>query len=326
MKPIYHIEIQSEKDVALVREAATFLAEDMGFDTIAKGEIVLAISEIAHNAWRHGGGGFAKLYALNKNRVLRVEIVDEGEGIPNLEMAMRSGFSTIRTSLGVGLEAAQRLMDYFDVNAESGTQVILEKYLPFSIDEVEYGVICIPDEGYNFNGDDYFIKEFGGDKVLLGVIDGAGQGYNAYALTTLVKAFILKNYAMPLDSLISSCDHLLRACEIDGGVVLSLALLEDGFLNYIGIGDTHAYIVNQQILQLKNLEGRLGEYQLPSLTIQKHPISRPTQIVLCTDGISQGIVDVDLDVAHSAQHNTKLIFNERHKAHGDIAILTIKIK
>lgn len=328
IEPEYHLAIIEEADVGKVRAAVTHLANILGFNSISTGEITLAVSEISHNAWRHGKGGEAQIFALKNGRVIRIVITDKGKGIENIDLAMREGFSTIRTSLGIGLEAAQRLMDKFEIESstDKGTRIVMEKYLPMTTDQIEYGVVSVPDENYNFNGDEYLIKEFDGDKILMGVIDGIGQGYDAYVMSTVIKKFIEKNARLSLESLVYSCDSLLKESELSGGAVLSLALLEPHQVTYLGIGDTHSYLFNGEPKELLNFEGRVGEYQLPSIKAKQFPIKGTTYIILCTDGISTQVADAFLTTQETAQSLANSVFNNFHKDHGDVTVLVSKIK
>jgi serine/threonine-protein kinase RsbT len=54
---------------------------------------------------------------------------DVGPGIPELDEAMRDGYSTY-AGLGLGLPGARRLMDEFDIHTElgSGTTVTMTKW------------------------------------------------------------------------------------------------------------------------------------------------------------------------------------------------------
>ncbi|MEM6965074.1 MAG: ATP-binding protein [Bacteroidota bacterium] len=327
--PVYQINIVAESDVGLVREATTNLAEDLGFEMIAIGELTLAVSEMAQNAFRHGGGGQALIYSLKNGKVIRIIISDEGDGIENIDLAMREGFSTIRTSLGIGLEAAQRLVDKFEIKSATGkgTTVVLEKYLPMTTDFIEYGVVSVPDEQYNFNGDEFLIREFEGDKVLLAVIDGCGQGYDAYAISTLIKKFLEKNYAKPLDSLIYSCDQLLKDSELSGGAAVSLAILAAHQLTYLGVGDTHGYLLGKNSkVELRNFDGRVGEYQLPTLSTKTFDLRGISQLVLCTDGIATNVSEYKFDYSANPQQLANTTFDLYHKSHGDVTVLTAQIK
>jgi serine/threonine-protein kinase RsbT len=62
-------------------------------------------------------------------RGLMVVARDDGPGIPDIELAMRDGFSTGK-SLGLGLPGAKRLMDDFEIHSEvgKGTTITMRKW------------------------------------------------------------------------------------------------------------------------------------------------------------------------------------------------------
>ncbi len=317
--------IEQEASVRAVSETSAELAKEAGFDNVACAELALAVSEIGQNAWRHSGGGSAEIHCYKNGKIIRVEISDQGKGIPNIELAMREGFSTIRTSLGIGLEAAQRSVDKFEIkSSETGTTVILEKYLPMRTDVIEYGVVSLADEKYNFNGDEYLIKEFEGDKVLLGVIDGIGQGYKAHAISTMVKNFLVKNFHLSLESMMLSCDSLLKESEITGGVTMSLAIIEPKQLTYLGVGDTHCYLLNESPLELANFAGRIGEYELPKIKAKVYTFEKTSTLLMCTDGIKSNLLTYDWEWKEQPQKVANHVFNQFHRPYGDATVLVTK--
>ncbi|MFK7772640.1 MAG: ATP-binding protein [Saprospiraceae bacterium] len=323
----FSIPIKQEADVRVVSEATSSLAMEIGFERVACAELALAVSEIAQNAWRHGGGGVFEILTLKNGKILQVNISDYGKGIQNIDLAMREGFSTIRTSLGIGLEAAQRSVDKFVVKSSAeGTNIIMQKFLPMRTDVIEYGMVSVPDEKYNFNGDEYLIKEFDGDKVLLGVIDGIGQGYKAHAMAMLIKNFVVKNFHLTLDSLILSCDSLLKESEITGGAAMSLAIIEPKQLTYLGVGDTHCYLLNESPIELLNFEGRVGEYLLPKLETKVYEFENTSTFLMCTDGIKSDLLSYELPMNEAPQKMANFIFNHFHRPYGDVTTLVTKYK
>ena len=321
------IPIEQEATVRVIHETAAAVAKEMGFDNVACAELALAVSEISQNAWRHSGGGQAEIHCLKNNKIIQVIISDKGKGIPNIELAMREGFSTIRTSLGIGLEAAQRSVDKFEISSsEKGTVVTLEKYLPMRTDVIEYGVVSLADEQYNFNGDEYLIKEFEGDKVLLGVIDGIGQGYKAHAISLIVKNFVVENFHLNLESLFLSCDNLLKESEITGGVTMSLAIIEPKQITYLGVGDTHCYLLNDTPIEFPNFEGRVGEYQLPKLKAKVYKFDSTSTLLMCTDGIKSNLLNQEWLWKTAPQQLANYVFNHFQRTYGDATVLVTKYK
>ncbi|MEM1122511.1 MAG: ATP-binding protein [Bacteroidota bacterium] len=201
------IPLEKESDVGIARDEARAVAQAMGFDDLATAEVALGVSEICQNAIRHAGGGRAIITTANNDKILQIEVSDKGNGISNVTQAMQEGYSTIKTSLGVGLEAAQRSVDHLEVitKKDSGTTILLEKYLPISPSELEFGVASLPDEAYDCNGDDYLVYPFDGDKVLLAVIDGLGQGKVAHQMAVGVKRVLATYFTVALKDFILLC-------------------------------------------------------------------------------------------------------------------------
>lgn len=97
------VPIEHEEDVVIARQKGRELAAETGFSNTDRTIIALAISEIARNIVSYARRGEITLRRVEEGMRVGVEIVaeDEGPGIPDIELAMRDGYSTAR-SLGVG--------------------------------------------------------------------------------------------------------------------------------------------------------------------------------------------------------------------------------
>ena len=114
-------DIHSDEDVVRVRQLTRRWAVDLGFTLVDQTKIVTAASELARNALIHGGGGVARLEALQEGerRGLRLTFEDKGPGIADVPQALRDGFTT-GTGLGLGLGGARRLSNEFDITSVPG--------------------------------------------------------------------------------------------------------------------------------------------------------------------------------------------------------------
>lgn len=132
MLPLLTLPLRFDEDVVSARRAATELAAALGFDTGEQTRIATAVSEVARNAFRYGGGGIVLFEGdpdVRPHR-LRVRIEDHGPGIPDIDGAL-NGTPGGGSSAGFGLVAARRLMDRVSIESSpQGTQVVLEKFLP----------------------------------------------------------------------------------------------------------------------------------------------------------------------------------------------------
>jgi serine/threonine-protein kinase RsbT len=113
--------IRSSEDVVAVRQVVREWAVSVGFGLVDQTKIVTAASELARNTLIYGGGGEIRLEALNdaNRRGLRLTFADEGPGIPDIQAALRDGFTT-GNGLGLGLGGARRLANEFTIDSTPG--------------------------------------------------------------------------------------------------------------------------------------------------------------------------------------------------------------
>lgn len=123
--------IKTPADVVLVRQAARQFAVEMKFSLVDQTKIVTAASELARNTLDYGGGGTVKLETLESGtrRGLRIIFEDQGPGIPDIELALKDGFTT-GSGLGMGLSGTKRLMNEFELVSQigKGTCVTIVKW------------------------------------------------------------------------------------------------------------------------------------------------------------------------------------------------------
>ena len=123
--------ITTSEDVVAVRQAVRQRAVDLGFSLVDQTKIVTAASELARNTLHYGGGGTMRIEEVLKGsrRGLRLVFEDNGPGIPNVEIAMKDGYST-GSGLGLGLSGAKRLSNEFFIESRpgEGTRVTIVRW------------------------------------------------------------------------------------------------------------------------------------------------------------------------------------------------------
>lgn len=123
--------IQCSQDVVLVRQAVRQFAVKLGFSLVDQTKIVTAASEIARNTLDYGGGGTVKVEVLQEGmrQGLRLVFEDSGPGIPDIDLALKDGYTT-GGGLGMGLSGAKRLMNEFSIvsHVGEGTCVTITKW------------------------------------------------------------------------------------------------------------------------------------------------------------------------------------------------------
>lgn len=123
--------IQSSTDVVLVRQTVRQFAVEIGFSLVDQTKIVTAASELARNTLDYGGGGTLKLETLQeeRRRGLKLTFEDRGPGIPDIDLALKDGFTT-GNGLGMGLGGAKRLANEFEINSVvgEGTRITIVRW------------------------------------------------------------------------------------------------------------------------------------------------------------------------------------------------------
>jgi anti-sigma regulatory factor (Ser/Thr protein kinase) len=120
------LRLAGELDVADAARAARELAAACGLSPVEAQQVATAVSEVATNACKYGGGGEVVLEpdTWAGRAGLRVCVRDAGPGIADVPAAMRDGISEAG-SLGLGLPGARRLMDAFAIETEPGRGTVV---------------------------------------------------------------------------------------------------------------------------------------------------------------------------------------------------------
>jgi serine/threonine-protein kinase RsbT len=115
------INIQQERDLIICRNRVKDLAVKIGMGVVNQTKLITAVSELARNMLRYGGGGIVFVEAVSKGREPGVQVVfeDRGPGIPDIKKAMQDGFTTGK-SMGMGLPGAKRLASEFFIESVVG--------------------------------------------------------------------------------------------------------------------------------------------------------------------------------------------------------------
>ena len=123
--------MRSDADVLVARQTGRKVAEKIGFTGSDLTMISTAISELARNIIRYAQTGEVILSRVTDGSRVGVMVVarDRGPGIPDIDLAMRDGYTT-GSGMGLGLPGARRLMDEFAIYSEvsEGTTVVMKKW------------------------------------------------------------------------------------------------------------------------------------------------------------------------------------------------------
>jgi len=113
--------LRSDEDVVALRKHVRERAVAIALSLVDQTKLVTAASELARNTLKYGGGGTVYLDALGDGfrKGVGLIFVDNGPGIPDLELALRDGYTT-GGGLGLGLGGSRRLVDEFDIDSRPG--------------------------------------------------------------------------------------------------------------------------------------------------------------------------------------------------------------
>src|SRR5688500_1455488 len=115
------IDIQRETEVVLFRNRLREQSVKIGMSVLNQTKLITAASELVRNMLKYAGGGKINIQIISEGIKTGVKIIfeDKGPGIPDIDAAMRDGFSTGK-SLGLGLPGAKRLSNSFEIKSVVG--------------------------------------------------------------------------------------------------------------------------------------------------------------------------------------------------------------
>lgn len=123
--------IRTSHDIVSARTLVRNRAVELRFSLVDQTKLITAASEIARNTLDYGGGGTMTLEILENGirRGIKLVFEDHGPGIPDIELAMRDGYTTGK-GLGLGLGGAKRLVNEFSIESRpgEGTRVTLTRW------------------------------------------------------------------------------------------------------------------------------------------------------------------------------------------------------
>ncbi len=113
--------VTSEQQVVTIRQATRRLAVEIKLSLVDQTKIITAASELARNLLIYGGGGevIMEMLAEGMRKGLRIQFIDHGPGIPDIELALRDGY-TSGNGMGLGLGGAKRLVNEFNIQSKPG--------------------------------------------------------------------------------------------------------------------------------------------------------------------------------------------------------------
>ena len=123
--------LRNSEDIVDARQAVRAWMVAMKFSLVDQTKMVTAASELARNTVEYGGGGSMRMGEIENGAIrgLRLVFEDRGPGIPDLELALKDGYTT-GSGLGLGLSGSKRLVNEFEIWSApgEGTRVTVVKW------------------------------------------------------------------------------------------------------------------------------------------------------------------------------------------------------
>ena len=115
------MQVIREQDVVPFRNRVREYAVRVKMGLVNQTKLITAASELVRNMLNYAKGGRIRIEIVSRGRDngIRLTFVDAGPGIPNVDLAMKDGYSTGK-SLGLGLPGARRLVNEFNIQTEAG--------------------------------------------------------------------------------------------------------------------------------------------------------------------------------------------------------------
>ena len=123
--------VSNETDITQARQFVRQLSQRIKLSLVDQTKLITAASELTRNTLIYGGGGVMEWQLVNdgfKDGV-RLAFVDEGPGIPDLDLALKDGW-TSGNGMGLGLSGSKRLVHDFAIETApgKGTRVTITRW------------------------------------------------------------------------------------------------------------------------------------------------------------------------------------------------------
>ena len=289
------LDIDEQSQIGAARRGAVALGHAHGLGSDALGRLAIIVTEAATNIARHAGSGFLVLRGLVSGNTAAIELLalDKGPGIPDVERAMRDGYSTGGTA-GQGLGGIKRLSDVFAMHSQRGMGTALLARIgerarrsigarPVASADDEFGVVCVPLRGEIACGDAWQVV-VGRQRVSVLIVDGLGHGPDAAAAAAAATTtFSQLANGLPETALVA-LDAAMRETR---GAALSVVVIEKSVrrARFSGVGNVDGRVLADGTTQHLVPQNGIVGHGMP--TPRSLDVSWPVgaRLVMHSDGI-----------------------------------------
>ena len=289
------LDIDEQTQIGAARRSAVALAHRHALGADAAGRLAIVVTEAATNIVRHAGFGVIVLRALLAGPSPRIEVLalDKGPGIPDVERAMRDGYSTSGTA-GRGLGGMQRLAEVFELHSQRGAGTALlarigdrtrsssDPHRSISLDD-RVGVVCVPLRGETECGDAWRVV-VGSRRISVLLVDGLGHGPEAAAAAAAAMSAYTQFAGGSPDTTLIALDRALHETR---GAALSLAVIDSAAraVRFSGVGNVDGRIITDGTTEYLVPQSGIVGHGMPKLRTSDAPWPVGSRLVMHSDGI-----------------------------------------
>lgn len=331
--PSWQGAIASEADVDGATQWVRELALQLGFARLDANLLSVATSELAMNVVLHAGEGVISIRQTANLRGIEVECVDRGPGIEDLERARKDGYSTRPTGLGIGLGAVARAVDRFEIESAPGrgTRARIQHYRPPTDGVFDVSFLSDAALGQQACAALVLSRSFEGDKQLVAVIEGAGNGSQAHQVAPLVRRVMLGLKDPDLLEMVTAAHRTVADSSESHGFSLAGVLASRRDLRVVATGDVACSLfapgATDCWARIEACPGLLGGSCLPEIEERVIPIRTATvTVVLATNGIDHCAWGDEPPAQSGAQAVALWAMAHRRRPTGDAVVAAMVVQ
>jgi anti-sigma regulatory factor (Ser/Thr protein kinase) len=238
--------VTDPSQVAEARRLTSNLASRIGLPRARIDQVAIAVTELATNLLKHGGGGHIHAAHCDDAGGAGLELLalDRGPGMTDVNRCMQDGYSTAG-SPGNGLGAIARLADSIRIYSQPGQGCavmvrFVERRNPGA--RTMLGATLAPYPGETVCGDDWTWQDTVNGRTIM-LVDGSGHGIEAArAAETAMRTFSQNADAACADLV----ERMHGALAPTRGGALAVARIDTAahVVRFVGVGNISAILVN----------------------------------------------------------------------------------
>lgn len=297
------VRVDEPSAVGSARRAVEQLARQLGAADVRVAEIGLAVTEIASNVQRHGGGGAMLLRAVRAadNGEIEVVAVDSGPGIADMSAALRDHSSTVGT-LGIGMGAIARMAHSLEIatTPERGTVLVARFNLrgrrpatPGPPPDDAAGITRAL-AGEDVCGDAYATRPHGRGLTLM-VADGSGHGpLAASASSAAVRAFLDHDRAADPPAEVLGRVHGALSGTRGAAVAVAEVDPDAEIVRFAGVGNIAGAVLHEGGKRSMVSLGGVAGFRSPTIRTFEYAYPPGAVVVMHSDGVRSRWSEADV--------------------------------